>query len=542
MINFSNASTAAQKGLFKDIYGILSRSEKSNKFTSDSQHQHSIDDIKEIQQTTYDYILAERLASGDNAITLDTARKNVAIDISKITNDSFYNPMTKIGTMQDPSSYGQATIPVAISPFEATSIYSSGGLAEIIINKKAKGILINGYSFNTDDEDFWTEEKLTAIHENAEKHNFQDKMADAFRDGLLYGGSVLYPVFKKDKYSGKETFSMNFESLLRKGVLDKGAIDYWAETDRWNTVLVPNYNMTAADYMSAHSYYIPLSGIEVCTERSAIVKPKRLPYWGAIRNLGWGVTDLEGYMRSILGYEMSIASIPLMAQQMSLLVYEVPLDALLSQSGVDDVKKLLKDNSEEMKDWSMANPKMLNSFGKISTVNRTYTGYPELMLTMRQDIAAQSGIPESVLFHTQPKGFSNNTEEVLLKESQTTKLSQQAILPSLEQIKNILIIDTFGINSEEAMHCKSVHFSFDNPVVATESERAETAARFMAAVNSAKQAGIPTPAAIDIVKQFFKSISINEEDMQEIESAYNTETRLNNVEVNNAAQKTVAAD
>ena len=142
MINFSNASTAAQKGLFKDIYGILSRSEKSNKFTSDSQHQHSIDDIKEIQQTTYDYILAERLASGDNVITLDTARKNVAIDISKITNDSFYNPMTKIGTMQDPSSYGQATIPVAISPFEATSIYSSGGLAEIIINKKAKGILI----------------------------------------------------------------------------------------------------------------------------------------------------------------------------------------------------------------------------------------------------------------------------------------------------------------------------------------------------------------------------------------------------------------
>ena len=164
------------------------------------------------------------------------------------------------------------------------------------------------------------------------------------------------------------------------------------------------------------------------------------------------------------------------------------------------------------------------------------------MLTMRQDIAAQSGIPESVLFHTQPKGFSNNTEEVLLKESQTTKLSQQAILPSLEQIKNILVIDTFGINSEEAMNCKAVHFSFDNPVVATESERAETASRFMASVNSAKQAGIPTPAAINIVKQFFKSVNISKEDMDKITDAYDTETRANEIAVNASANRTPEND
>ena len=542
MINFSDAVVnTRQPKLFQDIYKILSRSEKSSRYTSDAIHQHTLDDIEEVQQTTYDYILAERLASGDNVITLDTARKNVALDVERITKDSFFNPMSKIGTMQDPSSYSQATIPVAMSPFESTSTYSSGGLAEIIINKKAKGILINGYSFSTDDKKFWTEEKLIAIHENAEKHNFQDKMADAFRDGLLYGGSVLYPVFKKDFHT-TDSFALNFEQLLRKGILDKGAIDYWSETDRWNTVLVPNYNMTASDYMSAKSYYVPLSGIEINTERSAIIKPKRLPYWGAIRNLGWGVTDFEGYIRSILGYEMSIASIPLMAQQMSLLVYEVPLDSLLGTIGLNDTKKLIKDNEEEMKDWSMANPKMLNSLGKISTVNRTYTGYSELMLTMRQDIAAQSGIPESVLFYTQPKGFSNNTEEVLLKESQTTKLSQQAILPSLEQIKNILVIDTFGINSEEAMNCKAVHFSFDNPVVATESERAETASRFMAAVNSAKQAGIPTPAAINIVKQFFKSVNISKEDMDKITGAYDTETRANEIAVNASANRTPEND
>ena len=147
---------------------------------------------------------------------------------------------------------------------------------------------------------------------------------------------------------------------------------------------MPEFNVTAADYMSAKSYYVPLSGIEVCTDRSAIIKPKRLPYWGAIRQMGWGVSDLEGYMRSILGYEMSIASIPLMAQQMSLLLYEMPLDTLFAQLGVDAVKKLMKENTEQMKEWSMANPKVLNAFGKVYTVNRQYTGYPDLMLTVQQ--------------------------------------------------------------------------------------------------------------------------------------------------------------
>ena len=230
-------------------------------------------------------------------------------------------------------------------------------------------------------------------------------------------------------------------------------------------------------------------------------------------------------MRSILGYEMSIASIPLMAQQMSLLLYEMPLDTLFSQLGVDAVKKLMKENTEQMKEWSMANPKVLNAFGKVYTVNRQYTGYPELMLTMRQDIAAQSGIPESVLFHTQPKGFSNNTEEVLLKESQTVKLAQQAVLPSLEYIVPYAVLHAFGPDSQEARFIRDVHFSFDTPVVATDSERAETSARFSAAVNSLRQAGVPITAALNITQQFFRDIKISEEDMQLIKAS-ETSTRI----------------
>lgn len=512
MFNFDTAKDSTDSKLFREVYGILARGMKQGQFTADGvgRRSHTISDIDEVKAVTWDHILASRAAAGEETVSVDEVR-----DSLKMTKDSFYNPMSKIGTHEDPTTFSSATIPVAIGPFDATSIYSSGGLAEIIINKKSKGVLLNGYKFESSNKDVWPEEKLAIVKEKLDQSGFIDRLADAMRDGFLYGGAVLYPVFRRD--SGG-SFAYSPLELLRKGLLHKDCISRWVEVDRWNTVLVPDYNVTAEDYMSAKSYYVPLSGIEVSTGRSVILKPKRLPYWGAIRQLGWGVSDLEGYMRSIFGYEMSIASIPLMAQQMSLLLYEMPLDTLFSQLGVDAVKKLMKENTEQMKDWSMANPKVLNAFGKVYTVNRTYTGYPELMLTMRQDIAAQSGIPESVLFHTQPKGFSNNTEEVLLKESQTVKLSQQSVLPSLEYIVPYAIINAFGPDSEEARFIKDVHFSFDTPVVATDSERADTAARFSAAVNSLRQADVPLAVAINIVQQFFRDMKISQEDMQLIET------------------------
>ena len=141
----------------------------------------------------------------------------------------------------------------------------------------------------------------------------------------------------------------------------------------------------------------------------------------------------------------------------------------------------------------------------------TYTGYGDLAVTMRQDIAAQSGLDEALLFHTQAKGFTSDTEEALLKQSETIRLSQKQITPSLQNIKDILIYDTFGVDSEEAKHKDTLQFSFDNPAIATESERAESAARFAATVNSLKQANVPAAEALKLAKEFFKGVTISDE-------------------------------
>jgi len=497
------ATETANPKYIQDVYALLSKNETGITKDATSARSHSVSDITDVQHLMYQETLGQRALNG-HFQTLDEVMKIGVSDFNKLTKDGFYNPMTGIGTSNDPSLFNTASVPLALSPMEATAIYASGGLPERIIDKKGKGILINGYSFASTDN-FWNEDRINALKEDHAQKCFEEKLSEAITAGFIYGGSVAYPVLSKDSPA---TFDYSMKELLASGMLHKGCIDRWTNVDRWNTVFVPNYIVTAKDYLFAERYYIPLAGISVNTARSAIIRPKKLPYWGAIQQMGWGISDFEGYMRSILGYQIMIASIPIMAQQMSLLMYEMSLDGTMAANSLSTLKELMKLNDEQMRAWSMANPKTINAAGKVYTVNRTYAGYSDLGELMKSDICAQSGIPDSALFHTQSKGFTNNTEEELLKQSETIRLAAKQILPSLMSIKDFSIYDTFGQGSEEAKHKNTLRFTFDNPVVATEGERAESAARFAATINSLHQAGMPLEAAIMQAQQFFKAISV----------------------------------
>lgn len=511
-VDFKNPSPDIPQYL-KDIAAVLGKGQRTG-ITKDSTSalSHSLTDIEEVRDITWDHIKSQRViagaqSSGQAFMSLDEARQAASLDVSRLTKDGFYNPMNNIGTSADPGMANTANIPISIAPYEATALLASGGLPEIITNKKAKGILLNSYNLETKDK-FWTVDKINEIKERAVVTNFELNLANALQQGFVYGGSVCYPVFTRDNGI---SFDYSIEELAAQGLLDKHCVSYWVVADRWNTTFVPNFNIGAQDYLFAKQYYVPMAGVSVKTERSAVIRPKQLPYWGAIQQLGWGISDFEGYIRSIFGYQIMVASIPIMAQQMSLLMYEIPIDGLIAQSGTDNIKEYLKLNDEQMRAWSMVNPKTINALGKIYTVNRTYTGYSDLAVTMRQDIAAQSGLDEALLFHTQAKGFTSDTEEALLKQSETIRISQKQVAPSLQKLKDILIYDTFGYDSEEARHKDTLQFSFDNPAIATESERAESAARFAATVNSLKQANVPTADALILAKEFFKGVTITDE-------------------------------
>lgn len=512
---------------FKKIYGIVSGKVDAAPHTEDGYTREPVSfsdsEVNEIKSLQYETVKANYIADGGSFKTIDDLRKEVTIDVERmkesVVQDGFYNPGSRIGTPADVGNWGQPYEPLLVGPYDASAMYSSGGLTQIIIDKKSRGLVISGYEFTSGAMD---SAELLELRDYAESFGFSSIIAQAARDSLLFGGSSIYPIFKGEN---PMTTAMSLQKLIDSKILKRNSLDYFAEADRWNMTVVPDYNLSAKDYLNPRTFLVPISGIEVNSERAAFVRTKPLPYWSAIRQIGWGASDITGWAKSLIGYEIMAMSLPIMCQQMSLLVHTLPLDGIIAQNGVKAAKAWQKENEREMRDWSILNPKAINSYGEISVVNRNYSGFDSLIDAIRKDIAAKSGLPESLLFYSMPNGIFNKSEDdVMLKQSETIKLIQQVVSPCVQKLIPMLAISCFGLKSKADLEkYKSIKISFDTPVVSNPQKKADVALKMAQAIQLLYVTGFSKESAVNIVSKVIGEVEMP----SDMSSIFNQETGEN---------------
>lgn len=499
---------------FKEIFQMLEGKFANVQYTADgvptSPISHTTDEIELVKNKQFEAIESNFLtAYGTHFNTYeDICNQAQAFSndaLRKVITDGFFNPISGTGTSIDPNRATTANIPLLIGPGEVTALYSNGGISQIIIDKKSKGVLLNGYRFKSS---AFQEQDLVDLQGYAESTGFGMALNDTFRDGNIYGGSVLFPILTRDN---PLTTAMNLRQLLQTGVLGKDCLRRWVEVDRWNTVVIPSFDLCAEDYLHPRSFYVPISGLEVNSDRASFVKPKPQPYWAAIQQLGWGEPDSVGYIAAVKGYEIMAMSIPIMCQQMSLLVHQLPLDGIIAQNGPDAAKKWQKENEEQLRDWSMLNPKAINSYGEIAVVNRTYTGFDSLVDAVRKDVSAKSGIPESVIFFSQPNGIFNKTEEdVLLKQSETIRMIQKVVAPAINNVLPIIAISLWGLPEGEKSleRYKTLQIDFDSPVISSPTQKADIAQKYSQSIATLVGAGMPLQTAVSFVSKLASEVEL----------------------------------
>lgn len=501
-MDFSKLSESVQDDTFKDIYKIVADSASS--LTNDSIGVSiGVKQVEEIRDLQIDRVRANLV--NDGAQTLDEMKSSVARKVTMIMgeiNDGFYNPVTKIGTQFDPGYYNDAFVPVSMTPNEVTSYYSSGGIPAAIIDKKAKGLLINGFTFEGLD---WTDEEIEQVKNTADALNLDTYIKESMRDGLSYGGDLLVPHLRSDSAIGYEK---SIEELGKEGKLGIGCIDRFWTADRWNCVLVPDYNVSAASYLNPGHMFVPITGLTVNTKRAALLRPRQLPYWGTIRQMGWGISDMESWIRSVLAYELCIEAIPIMSQQMSLLFRIIPLDGVLAQNGPAAAEEFAKKSSAALAAASNINIRTVNAIGEIKAIERNFTGYEPLVKLLRQDIGAKSRFPESVLFHSQAGGFSDNEEDTTLKQAEVIQEIAKEVIPQFQPIVDMLVYSTFGYDSPQARKCHKLRISFDSPTVLTNDQKNQAGQIFGGLVTSLVGAGASLPDSIALAKPFIPDIEL----------------------------------
>lgn len=488
---------------------------------------HSLKNIEEIRKNLYDYQLEKMKQNSTPYQTIDSFILNVgkkAFEIMKVSHavrdsvnekgepikivDSWYNSATGMGTSSDPGWYNTSDIPIQMSPQQASAYYSSGGIPKVIIDKKTNGPFINGYRFDGD----FTRKQLDDFCEHYKKRGLTTAMKHGLRDSLIYGGSAIIPHFKQD--DNKINYAKNISMM---GTMGQKQIDRFWTADRWNLVLIPDTNIEAEDYFYPPYFYVTIAGVEVCTERMAVIRINELPFWSALVQIGWGISDMESWIKSVLSYNIMINSIPVMGQQISLVYQYIPADPIIFANGPEVFEEWAQTNSQQLALWSLNNPKTFNSYGEIKTLERTYTGYEELVRLLRENIGAESTIPESSIFHTQSKGFSDNLEDVTLKQSEAFKQIGNIFEEQMRPLIYTIGLDYFGKKNEEKV--KTLRLCLDSNTIITNEQKASIGMNFFGMIQEGVSSGMTMDIAGKIASKFISGVNIDDETIKMLQES-----------------------
>lgn len=426
-----------------------------------------------------------------------------------IVQDGYVNPTSGIGTLIDPGMQTESFIPVSITPTEATAYYANGGIPARIINKKAGCLSLDGVHFECAD---FTPDDVTRLEDYAAECGFNEAYSQAITQALIFGGSAAYPVLDGDN---PLTFQKPLREIFSNFKKEKDFIKYWVNADRWNCVFVPEYNITAQDYLYAKSLFIPLGGVRVSTDRMAMVRPSKLPFWGAIQQMGWSTSDFEGWIKDYEAYQIMKMSLPIMAQQSSLMYHAIPADGLIIENGPDYARKFFKENEKQMREWSMLHPRAINSVGEIKILDRSYSGFHELLKASEVALCASSGTPESILFAEKATGLaSDNEDDVTLKQSEMIRLLFNNVAPAFKNCVRMLVWSCFGLNSEQAKVADKVKIKADSGVVISDADKAQFGQAFSSMVGQFVAVGVPLADAVKVAQKFVPSADLDEETME----------------------------
>lgn len=410
--------------------------------------------------------------------------------------DSIINGRWNVNNPIDPARANLALPNIYISPWQANSIYSQKGLFETIINKKAKSILLNGCMI---ENKHLPQSKMDIVNERAEvKHNFKSVLAESTLTGLVYGGELTFPMFKRDT---PVTTRLNLNALLKLGVLGKECIDYFVQLDRWNTFIIPPYNPTQKDFLRPEVYTIPFLGSDVYHGRCARVVPaKQAGYWGQVLNQGWGISDLCGYLQSGMNYKVAVQSLPLMIQQMSILARTVNVDGVLATEGANALDALVDEATIRTREASPDNPVTMDVLGDIKSINRNFAQVPELLRLLRQDVASDATLPEPLLWSSEKGNFSSgdDTQGNLFKQNESVQMIHKDLEPQFKQLAKIMVIDALGASDEVIKALPYTQIHFDQPVIANALERAQIGKFHSENVFNLVSAQIPVDIAVEM--------------------------------------------
>jgi hypothetical protein len=469
------------------------------------------EEITDIITDTQKKMIERGLAPGDKLTTMAQVRDSAAAasrpiaeyalrgsggDIAKRVMDSMFSGQGY--NLNNAPQFGGMMMPnLWVDPGEAASIYAGGGLPALIINKKSKSIRHNGIKIINP---LIPSSDMEKVNESAERTGLARALTDGCRDGLTYGGSLVFPMFKKEMPA---SLLMGVGMLAKLGIVGKGCIDRYVCLDRNNAITIPNWNPTAEDFLNPRTYFIPYLGSDVSGQRCARIVPlPQAGYWGALMTMGWGTSDIVSWFQAVCNYESVAYAIPTMIKQMSILVRTFNIDLTNALNGVTDLTDLDRETTIAMHEASNEDPISMDVIGDVKAIERDFTAVAELTRIVRQDVGAKSMLPEEQLWSSDRGAFGSGdqTDGINERQWEGIKFINHEIQDRAKNLAMLEIINALGKDRDEVMRVlSSTRVEIMGPRIENAETRSTIAGALAAGVFDLVASGMQLESALSIV-------------------------------------------
>jgi hypothetical protein len=220
--------------------------------------------------------------------------------------------------------------------------------------------------------------------------------------------------------------------------------------------------------------------------------------------LGWGVSDIPGWIESVYNYYNVMSAIPTMISQMSMVVRTMNVDGILATEGSNILEDIDLENTVKVREVSYNNPINLDVIGELKAIQRDFKEVPNLVRLIRQDVGGRANIPEELLWSSERGAFASgdSTEGAQEKQWESIKYIHRDVAYQLRNVAMLEVINALGKGRDVLSALPYTTIEFDNPIVANAEARSKIATNLGKTMLDMTASGIPVDAGMQIVNSY----------------------------------------
>jgi len=278
-----------------------------------------------------------------------------------------------------------------------SQVYVEHGIVQTLVDQPVDDAFRSGYKIITGQ---LSPEEIDKLYGYMKKNYVIAELMQAIKWSRLYGGAAVMIVTNQNPAT-----PFTIESIKDSSKLLFKSVDMW-ELYTSGHIVGEGYHMDdkAPEF---YNYY----GVRVHSSRVLRIEGKQAPSLVRPRLRGWGMSELERLVRSLNQYLKNQDVVFELLDEAKIDVFKIKgfNTSLLTNSGSASVATRIQ-NANMIKNYN--NALTMDIADEYEQKSIAFTGLAEMLVQIRQGIAADLKMPVTKLFGISSAGFSSGEDEI----------------------------------------------------------------------------------------------------------------------------------